>query len=253
MNIIISGALGTMGRVLAKIASEQGFVVVAGVDRVSSDDAPIAVYDDFESCPPADVIVDFSHPSTLPFLLNYAIKNKIPAVIATTGMSEDDIRQIHLAAKKIPVFFTFNMSLGVNLLAALTTQAAKVLSGNFDIEIIEKHHNKKIDAPSGTAVMLGNAVADGLSYNPKFVYERHSVRRRRSPDEIGMHSIRGGTIVGEHSVIFAGEDEVITLSHSAFSKSVFAVGALRAAKFICSRKTGLYSMKELLEQENAST
>jgi 4-hydroxy-tetrahydrodipicolinate reductase len=239
-----------MGHVLAKNASEQGFVVVAGVDRVSSNDAPFVVYDRFESCPQADVIIDFSHPSTLPVLLNYAIKNKIPVVIATTGMSEDDIKKIHLAAQEIPVFFTFNMSLGVNLLAALTTQAAKVLGSNFDIEIVEKHHNKKIDAPSGTAVMLADAVADGLSYTPKYVYERHSVRRRRAPDEIGMHSIRGGTIVGEHSVIFAGEDEVITLSHSAFSKSVFAVGALGAAKFISSRSAGLYSMKELLAQDN---
>ena len=136
MNIIISGALGTMGRVLAKNASEQGFVVVAGVDRGSSNDEPFAVYDSFENCPSADVIIDFSHPSTLPVLLDYAIRKKIPAVIATTGMSEDDIRQIHLAAQKIPVFFTFNMSLGVNLLAALTTQAAKVLSNNFDVEII---------------------------------------------------------------------------------------------------------------------
>lgn len=250
MNIIISGALGAMGRVVGANAEKQSIQVLAGVDRVTSDALPYPVYDSFENCPKADAIIDFSHPSTLPALLAYAKKSNTPVVIATTGMSETDIGLIHEASKEIPVFFTFNMSLGINLLVTLAQKATEVLGEGFDIEIVEKHHNQKIDAPSGTAVMLANAIAQTTPYQPEFVYDRHSVRQKRDPKEIGMHAIRGGTIVGEHEVIFAGMDEVITLSHSAYSKGVFAIGALKAAKFIATVGAGLYDMKNMLEVGN---
>jgi 4-hydroxy-tetrahydrodipicolinate reductase len=248
MNIIISGALGAMGRVVASNALAQGIGVVAGVDRFSSQELPFPVYDRFAQCPAADVIVDFSHPAALPCLLEFAVHNRIPVVVATTGMSEADIASIHRAAQETAVFFTFNMSLGVNLLVSLVKQAAAVLGDGFDIEIIEKHHNKKIDAPSGTAVMLANALAESPIGEPQFVYDRHAVRQRRGANEIGIHSVRGGTFVGEHEVIFAGVDEIVTLSHSARSKGVFAVGALKAARFIAGRGPGLYDMEALLSQ-----
>lgn len=247
MNIIISGALGAMGRVVGTNAPKQSIDVVAGVDRVADNSLAYPVYDSFDKCSKADVIIDFSHPSTLPALLAYAKSSHTPVVIATTGMSEEDINLIHQASKEIPVFFTFNMSLGINLLVTLAQKATEVLGQGFDIEIVEKHHNQKIDAPSGTAVMLANAIAETTPFQPEFVYDRHSVRQKRNPNEIGMHAIRGGTIVGEHEVIFAGMDEVITLSHSAYSKGVFAIGALKAAKYLVTVNAGLYDMKNMLE------
>lgn len=248
MKIIISGAMGAMGRVIAANAPNFGIEVAAGVDREASDAFPYPVYAGFGSCPvDADAVIDFSHPSNLPNLLAFCKANNIPAVIATTGMSDDDIASIKETAKSVPMFFTFNMSLGVNLLCQLAKKAASVLGEGFDVEIIEKHHNKKIDAPSGTAIMLANSVSEGLSYEPRLVYERHSVRQRREPNEIGMHSIRGGTIVGEHDVMFCGTDEILTLSHSASSKAVFAVGALKAAKFMATcKEPGLHDMMSLL-------
>lgn len=249
MNIIISGALGAMGRVLGANAAALDIAVTAGVDRETSDSLSYPVYAGFENCPvTADVIVDFSHPSTLPHLLAFAKQHNIPAVIATTGMSEADIAMINDAAKSIPIFFTFNMSLGVNLLCELAKHAASVLGEGFDIEILEKHHNKKIDAPSGTAIMIANSITEALPFEPELVYDRHAVRKRRESTEIGMHAVRGGTIAGAHDVMFCGMDEVITLSHSASSKGVFAIGALKAAKFMAEgKKPGLYNMKDMIK------
>lgn len=249
MTIIISGALGTMGRVVGANASALDITVVAGIDRQTSDTLTYPVYSSFENCPvTADAIIDFSHPAMLPHLLAFAKKHNIPAVIATTGMSETDLAMIREAANSVPIFFTFNMSLGVNLLCELAKYATAVLGTGFDIEIIEKHHNKKIDAPSGTAIMMANAITEALPYEPELVYDRHAVRKRREPNEIGMHAIRGGTIVGEHEIMFCGMDEVITLSHSASSKGVFAIGALKAAIFMASGKApGLYNMKDMIK------
>lgn len=249
MNMIISGASGAMGQVLANNAVARGYTVVAGVDREATDRFSYPVFASFADCNiMADVIVDFSNPAALPGLLAFAQEHKIPCVIATTGMDKAHHKMIADAAKNIPIFFTFNMSLGVNLLCALAQKATEVLGEGFDIEIIEKHHNKKIDAPSGTAIMLANSIAEKTPYTPEYVYDRHAVRKRREPNEIGIHAVRGGTIVGEHEVIFAGTDEVITLSHSAYSKSVFAVGALKAAAFIASkeRTAGVYSMNDMI-------
>ncbi|MBR6635725.1 MAG: 4-hydroxy-tetrahydrodipicolinate reductase, partial [Clostridia bacterium] len=173
---------------------------------------------------------------------------KTPAVIATTGLSEEQINSLQLASSQIPIFFSANMSIGVSLVSELVKKAASVLGGSFDIEIIEAHHNKKIDAPSGTALMLADSVSKGLEYKPVYEYNRHTKREKRTKNEIGIHAIRGGTIVGEHEVIFAGNDEIITVSHSARSKSIFATGSINAAVFISSKTPGMYSMKELVAE-----
>ena len=179
--------------------------------------------------------------------MNIQRQKKIPVVIATTGFDDDQKKQIENAATKNGVFFTYNMSLGINLLATLAKKAVDVLGNDFDIEIIEKHHNQKIDAPSGTALMLADAICEEIDKPMKYEYDRHSKREKRSKNEIGMHAVRGGTIVGEHEIIFAGRDEIITLSHSARSKEIFAVGAVNAAKYMVGKGAGLYTMKDLIK------
>ena len=182
-------------------------------------------------------------------MLSFALNKKIPLVIATTGYSKNQIEQINNASLEIPIFFTFNMSLGVNLICSLAKKAASILGDGFDVEIVEKHHNQKIDAPSGTAIMLANSVNEVFGDTKAYEYDRHSKRQKRSKNEIGIHSVRGGTIVGEHDVIFAGHDEVVTISHSAYSKEVFAVGAVKAAKFLYGKKAGLYDMNCIMNFE----
>ena len=182
-------------------------------------------------------------------MLEFAVENSIPAVISTTGLNDAQINLIKAASTKIPVFFSANMSLGVNLLCELAKKAAKVLQGSFDIEIVEAHHNQKIDAPSGTALMLADSITEALDEKPIYEFDRHSKRMKRTKNEIGIHSVRGGTIVGEHDIIFAGHDEVITISHSAQSKEVFAVGSVRAAKFLYNKPAGLYDMNSVLSFE----
>lgn len=246
--MLLCGACGKMGRAVTALAeSDPEIEIICGVDK-SDALAPYPVYHDFGSVTVIpDVIVDFSNVSTLDSLLDFAVTKKIPLVIATTGYTENQIGQIKKAAETVPVFFTFNMSLGINLLCSLAKKAADILGEQFDIEIVEKHHNQKLDAPSGTALMLANAINEEFDDQKYYEYDRHSKRRKRSQNEIGIHSIRGGTIVGEHEVIFAGHDEVITLSHSAGSKEVFAVGALKAAKFLPNRPAGLYDMKDVVK------
>lgn len=246
--IAITGACGRMGRVISTLVNDRvDTIVSAGIDKLaekySSFDVVKSVFDLPEK---PDVLIDFSHPSALPDLLSYCKMNSVPLVIGTTGYTDEEKQQITAASAQIPVFFTFNMSLGINLLAELAKKAAQVLGGQFDIEIVEKHHNRKKDAPSGTAIMLAEAINGELGDKYRPVYDRHSVLRAREKDEIGMHSIRGGTIVGEHEVIFAGHDEIITLSHSALSREVFAVGAVNAAVFIAGKPAGLYAMGDLV-------
>lgn len=237
-----------MGRVISSCVSERSDMqIVAGIDvnTQAYEDFPIySSFDKFEG--EADVIIDFSHPMLLDALLSYAVSSHTPAVIATTGYSEEQVAAIHRASEKTAVFFTFNMSLGINLLVDLCKKAAAVLGNGFDIEIVEKHHNKKIDAPSGTAIMLANAINAASDERYFYEYDRHSKRQRRNPDEIGIHSVRGGTIVGEHEVIFAGRDELVSLKHTALSKEIFAVGAVNAAAFLNGQAPGLYAMKDLL-------
>ncbi len=249
-NIAICGACGKMGRVIYDIISNRDDCkTVAGVDKVAQSYADFPVVDKISKLPEKpNVIIDFSHPSLLDELLDYCMTNGVAAVIATTGYSSEQIEKIHKASESIPIFFTFNMSLGINLLADLAKKAAKVLEGQYDIEILEKHHNQKIDAPSGTAIMLADAINEELDSKCNYVYDRHSVRAKRTNAEIGMHSIRGGTIVGEHEIIFAGRDEVISLKHEAHSKSVFAVGSVNAAIFLNNKPAGLYAMSDLLKE-----
>lgn len=246
--IAIAGANGKMGGVIARLAAERtDCKVIAGIDLNTAPNGSFPIVKSpFDLPEKPDVIIDFSHPSALEDLLSYCKMNSVPAVFATTGYTEEQISAIKQAAEQIPVFFTFNMSLGINLLVELGKQAARVLGGQFDVEIVEKHHNLKKDAPSGTAIMLAEAINKELGGKMNYVYDRHSVRKPREANEIGMHSIRGGTIVGEHDIIFAGHDEVITLSHSAGSKEVFAAGAVNAAVYLAGREKGLYDMSDLL-------
>lgn len=248
-NILLCGACGTMGRNVIKTVSEsENAKIVAGYDIKNSDEFEFPVYTSLNDvAEKIDAIIDFSHPSLTDGILNYAEENKIPAVICTTGLSGEQNAHIKSAAEKTAVFYSANMSLGVNLIIDLVQSAARVLEDNFDIEIIEKHHNKKIDAPSGTALAIADAIADTVSYEAEYTYDRHSVRKKRDKAEIGIHSLRGGTIVGEHSVVFAGCDETIEIKHTATSKEVFAVGAVKAAVFIDGAEPGLYSMKDLIK------
>ena len=248
LKLLLSGASGQVGKKIAALCEKnEDFKVVCGVDRFNAE-CKFPVFENFSdvSIIP-DVIVDFSNPSLLEDIIKFACANHIPCILATTGYSKEQINMIETASKEIPVFFTANMSLGINLLSSLVKKASKVLGEDFDVEIIEKHHNQKLDAPSGTALMLANAVNSVNDGKYSYEYDRHSKREKRSKNEIGIHSIRGGTIVGEHDVIFAGNDEVITLSHTAFSKEVFAMGALRAARFIKSKPNGLYDMSSILD------
>lgn len=247
-NIAICGANGKMGKTVYNCIKErEDCTVVAGIDLFTEQyaDFPIVELPAMLPVKP-DVIIDFSNPATLDALLDYCLSTGTPIVIAATGYSDEQIAAIKEASAQIPVFFTFNMSLGINLLVQLAKKAAAVLGDQFDIEIVEKHHNQKLDAPSGTAIMLANAINETLDYSRHYVYDRHSRRQKREKSEIGMHAIRGGTIVGEHDIIFAGHDEVITLSHSAASKSVFAEGSINAAVFLKDQKPGLYDMAQLV-------
>ncbi len=248
--IILSGCNGKMGRFITAIADgRDDCEIVAGVDKdaVMLSDYPVfSSFSDIKC--DADVIIDFSHPSALASLLGFVADTGIPAVIATTGFDEKQTAMIKEAAKSNPIFFSFNMSLGINLLADLVKKATAVLADGFDIEIVEAHHNQKIDAPSGTAIMLANAVNEELDNSYALQFDRHASREKRPKKEIGMHSIRGGTIVGEHEVIFAGKDEIITLSHSARSKEVFAAGAVKAAIFMHGKGAGMYTMSDVVGQ-----
>lgn len=250
--IAVTGACGRMGRVIAALCAERSDCeIIAGIDKLGEQYGNFPIYKTLFDMPEKpDVIIDFSHPSVLPDLLSYCKMNNVPVVIATTGYTDEERSQITSAASQIPVFFTFNMSLGINLLAELAKKAAQILGGQFDIEIVEKHHNQKKDAPSGTAIMLAEAINEELDNRGKLIYDRHSVRKPRDKDEIGMHSVRGGTIVGEHEIIFAGHDEVITLSHSAQSREVFAAGAVNAAVFLFGKAPGLYAMSDLIKEDN---
>lgn len=247
-NIAISGCNGKMGKIIYNLVNErEDCKVIAGIDinTTSYADFPIVSSPDNLPVKP-DVIIDFSHPSTLDNLIAYSMTSGVPVVFATTGYSEEQIRKIKAASEQVPVFFTFNMTLGINLLVELAKKATAVLGEQFDIEIIEKHHNQKIDAPSGTAIMIADAINSVLDNSYQYMYDRHSQRKKRDKKEIGMHAVRGGTIVGEHEIIFAGHDEVITLSHSAASKEVFAVGSINAAIFLKNKPAGLYSMSDLV-------
>lgn len=244
--IVLSGCLGRMGKAISSIVENiDNAEIVCGID-IASGECAYPVYNNYSDIKEdADVIIDFSHTSNLSSILDFAKKNKLPLVACTTGFSQEQKNELNNASEIIPVFFSANMSLGINLLIRLSKQAAKVLEESFDIEIIEKHHNKKLDAPSGTALAIADGISQSLKCTPDYVYERHSVRKPREKQEIGIHAVRGGTIVGEHEVIFAGPDEIVSISHSAQSRDVFAQGAVRAAIFLSDKTPGMYSMDDL--------
>ena len=250
--IILCGACGKMGgNVLSLLSEDTDAVAVCGVDLYPKE-IGIPVYKSFaEIQEEADVIIDFSSPVGLSERLEYAKTHNVGVVLASTGFTAEDLTLITDYAKTTAIFKTANLSLGVNLMQALCKVAAQVLGDKFDVEIVEKHHNLKKDAPSGTALMLANSVNEAFDGKKRFVNGRNGIVGVREKAEIGIHAVRGGTIVGEHEVMFAGEDEIITISHSASSKRVFAVGAVRAAKFLNGKTAGMYEMKHLLAEENA--
>lgn len=250
MRIILCGACGKMGgNVLSLLENDEEATAVCGVDLFPRE-IGIPVYKSFaEIKEDADVIIDFSSPVGLKERLEYAKEKKLGIVLASTGFSKEDLDMIEKYSKEIAIFKTANLSLGVNLMQALCKAATEVLGDNFDVEIVEKHHNLKKDAPSGTALMLADTVNEAFGMQKRYVNGRDGIVGAREKSEIGIHAVRGGTIVGEHEVIFAGEDEIITISHSARSKRVFAVGAIRAAKYLPQKGAGMYEMKHLLADE----
>ncbi|MBC7765428.1 MAG: 4-hydroxy-tetrahydrodipicolinate reductase [Hyphomonadaceae bacterium] len=251
IKIIMSGCNGKMGQVITRLAAEMSDCqIVAGFDIAHSLKNSYPVFlNPLECNVKADVIIDFSHPNCLENLLTFATKNRIPVVVATTGLAEPQHQMMQAATKEIPIFFSANMSVGINLLIDLVQKATKILSETFDIEIIEKHHNQKIDAPSGTALAIADAIAGSMPEKPEYVYDRSTERVKRSKNEIGLHAIRGGTIVGEHSVIFAGQDEIIEVNHIAMSKEIFAAGAIKAAKYLAGKEAGMYNMHDLVNSQ----
>lgn len=248
IDIILNGANGRMGQVLqTMIAHQSNMQVVAGIDREAFE-ADFPTFQAINDCQVnADVVIDFSHYTAVPAVLDYCAEKKIPVVVATTGLTDEVKEQIAKTAEQTAVFFSANMSLGINLLAKAIREITPVLEEEFNIEIVEKHHNQKKDAPSGTALALAESMNEALGNQYHYVYDRSSVHEKRDPKEIGIASVRGGSIVGDHDVIFAGKDEVITFNHTAYSKAIFAKGALEAAKFLAGKEPGLYDMSDVVQ------
>ena len=245
---IMHGCNGAMGQVISSLAEADGEMeIVAGVDLNTERKNGYPVYASLEECPRADVIIDFASAKAVDHLLDYCAATGTPVVLCTTGLSEEQIRRVEETAEKAAVLRSANMSLGINLLLKLVKEAARVLAAaDFDIEILEKHHNRKLDAPSGTALALADSINEAMESQYHYVYDRSSRRQKRDPKEIGIQSVRGGSIVGEHNVIFAGQDEVITISHTAYSRAIFAKGAVAAAKFLAGKTSGLYDMADVI-------
>lgn len=250
IRLIIHGCNGKMGQVISKLAAEDEEIdIVAGIDRFDGKENPYPVFENMEKCDiPADVVIDFSNAQAVDALLQSCAQRKLPVILCTTGLSEKQLELVKKTAKKTAVLRSANMSLGINLLMKLLKDAAKVLAlAGYDMEIIEKHHNKKVDAPSGTALALADSINEALDDAYTYKYDRSRERKVRDKHEIGISAVRGGTIVGEHEVMFAGEDEVIRFSHTAYSKAVFGKGALEAAKFLARKPAGLYDMSDVIQ------
>lgn len=250
LKIIINGFNGKMGRVISQlIDAADDLTIAAGIDlRPPDHGTPFPVFTDINECSePADVIIDFSTASAADTVVDYAKKSKVPLVMCTTGLSPQTAARITEAANHVAILRSANMSVGVNLIVGLLPPIVeKLANSGFDIEIIEKHHNQKLDAPSGTALMLADALKAAGGGND-YIYDRTKKREKRSKSEIGIHSIRGGTIAGEHTVIFSGRDETIELTHRITSKEVFAVGAVKAAQFLAGKPAGLYTMEDVMQ------
>ena len=247
--IIMCGCNGKMGRVISQLVKEDEHAkIVAGVDISGEQLEDYPVFTKITECDvEADAVIDFSAPVALDDILSAGVEKKLPLVLCTTGYNEEQLSKIEEASKKVAVLRSANMSLGINLLLGLVQAAAKVLTeANFDIELVEKHHNQKVDAPSGTALALADAINEALQNEYEYRYDRSKERVKRASKEIGISAVRGGTIVGEHEVIFAGTDEVIEFKHTAYSKAIFGKGAVSAAKYLAGKEAGMYSMKDVI-------
>lgn len=247
--VIMHGCNGKMGQVITNlIAQDPEAEIVAGIDVSQHISNSYPVFSSLKECTvEADVIIDFASAKAVDELLSFCEEKQMPVVLCTTGLSEDQLKKVREASTKTAVLKSANMSLGINMLLKLLKEAASILApAGFDIEIVEKHHNQKVDAPSGTALALADSINDELNNEYEYVFDRSQVRQKRDAKEIGISAVRGGTIVGDHDVIFAGTDEVITFSHTAYSKSIFAKGAIQAAKFLAGKPAGMYDMSDVI-------
>lgn len=249
VKVIMHGCNGAMGQVISSMAEKDEEIrIVAGIDLNTERKWDYPVFASLEDCTEeADVIIDFASAKAVDHLLDYCGRTGMPVVLCTTGLSEEQVKKVSETAEKTAVLRSANMSLGVNLLLKMVKEAAKVLAAaDFDMEVLEKHHNQKVDAPSGTALALADSLNEAMDHQYHYVYDRSSRREKRDKKEIGIQSVRGGSIVGGHDVIFAGQDEVITFSHTAYSKAIFAKGAILAAKFLKGKPAGLYDMSDVI-------
>ncbi len=250
IKILMHGCNGKMGRMITELVkNDDGAVIAAGVDTYTGIANDYPVYESIDQCDTdVDVVIDFSNAGAVDALLDYCAEKKIPVVLCTTGLSEEQLEKVRETSEKTAVLKSANMSMGINLLLKLLKDAAKVLgNAGYDIELVERHHNQKLDAPSGTALALADSINEALNGEYHYVYDRSQVRQKRDAKEIGISAVRGGTIVGDHEVIFAGTDEVIEFRHSAYSRNVFAKGAVEAAKFLAGKETGMYDMGDVIQ------
>lgn len=250
VKVIMNGCNGKMGQTITGlIASDEEIEIVAGIDAYDEGRNTYPVFTDISKCNvEADAVIDFSTAAAVDALLDYCVEKKLPCVLCTTGLSEAQLAKVKEASTKTAILKSANMSLGINMLLKILKEATAVLEpAGFDIEIVEKHHNQKLDAPSGTALALADSINEELNNNYCYVYDRSTKREKRSSKEIGISAVRGGTIVGDHDVIFAGADEMVTFSHRAYSKAVFGKGAIQAAKFLAGKPAGMYDMKDVIE------
>ena len=253
VKMMMHGCNGKMGQVISAICQEDSEIqIVAGIDPYDGIKNPYPVFSNIKECKvDADVVVDFAAAQAVDSLLEYCLANQLPVVLCTTGLSQEQLAKVEEASQKIPVLKSANMSLGVNVLMDLLQAAAKILApAGFDMEIVEKHHNQKVDAPSGTALALADSINESLGNVYEYKFDRSRTREKRDKKEIGISAVRGGTIVGDHDVIFAGTDEVVTFSHTAYSRAVFGKGAVQAAKFLAGKSAGRYEMSHVIEAQS---
>ena len=250
VKILMHGCNGKMGRMITEIVkNEEDAVIAAGVDKFTGIPNDYPVFEGITQCDvDVDVVIDFSNAGAVDELLDYCVKKSLPVVLCTTGLSDEQVKKVDECSEKIAVLKSANMSMGINLLLKLLKDAAKVLApAGYDIELVEKHHNQKLDAPSGTALALADSINEAMENEYEYVYDRSQVRKKRDAKEIGISAVRAGTIVGEHEVIFAGTDEVIEFKHTAYSRSVFAKGAVEAGKFLAGQPAGMYDMGDVIQ------
>ena len=250
VKILMHGCNGKMGRMITEIVkNEEDTVIAAGVDKFTGIPNDYPVFEKIAQCDvDVDVVIDFSNAGAVDELLDYCVEKSLPVVLCTTGLSDEQLKKVDECSEKIAVLKSANMSMGINLLLKLLKDAAKVLApAGYDIELVEKHHNQKLDTPSGTALALADSINEAMGNEYEYVYDRSQVRKKRDAKEIGISAVRAGTIVGEHEVIFAGTDEVIEFKHTAYSRSVFAKGAVEAGKFLAGQPAGMYDMGDVIQ------